>query len=136
MDKTLTLEVVTPQKVLMETQADYVTIPGEIGELGVLPGHIPLLSKLQSGVLGYRSSGGDKKIAVHYGYAEICNDKITILADYAELGEEIDIERSKNAQRTAEEELPQVISDVDKLDEVESLQKKLKRSITRQSAAQ
>lgn len=133
MNTNLKLELVTPQRVLLETDADYVTIPGEVGELGILPGHIPLLTNLQSGVLSYTSGGNEKKLAVHYGYAEICKDKITVLANLAELSEEIDVERSKAAQKSAEDELAKVITEVDKIDLVESLQQKIKRAITRQN---
>jgi F-type H+-transporting ATPase subunit epsilon len=61
MSQNLTLEVVTPSKVILETEAEYVTIPGELGELGILPSHIPLLTNLQSGVLSYKKSGVEKK---------------------------------------------------------------------------
>lgn len=128
---TLNIEIVTPQSVLLSTEADYVTIPGELGELGILPGHIPLLTNLQSGVLTYRKGGNEEKVAVHYGYAEVCKDRITILAKTAELKEEIDLERSDLALKKAQEKLKSIINDVDKIDRVELLQMKVRRAITR-----
>ncbi len=136
MNQNLSVEIVTPQRVLIEAEADYVTIPGELGELGILPGHIPLLTNLQSGVLVYKSGSEEKKLAIHKGYAEICNDKITILAKTAELAEEIDLERAKSAQQKAEQDLDQAIKETDQLELVNELQQKISRSVARQDAVQ
>ncbi|MBT3227332.1 MAG: F0F1 ATP synthase subunit epsilon [Deltaproteobacteria bacterium] len=129
---TLNLEIVTPQRILLATEAEYVTIPGEIGELGILPGHIPLLTNLQSGILSYKSGGTEEMVAVHSGYAEICRDKITILAKIAELKDDIDLERSKTALQAAEKELEEALKDVDQLEKAGELQQKIKRALTRQ----
>ena len=136
MNQNLTLEVVTPQQILLEAEAEYVTIPGEIGELGILPGHIPLLTNLKSGVLSYKNGNDENKLAVHFGYAEVCQDKITILAQTAELSADIDTKRSQKAQKKADEELVQALKEVDRLERVDELQQKIQRSITRQAAAQ
>ncbi|MCG8338718.1 MAG: ATP synthase F1 subunit epsilon [Proteobacteria bacterium] len=119
----------------METEAEYVTIPGEMGELGILPSHIPLLTNLQSGVLSYKNSGVEKKIAVHFGYAEVCQDKITILANQAELAENIDLEGAKSDQEKAEAELAEVLKDSDKIDLANDLQQQIKIAVSRQNAA-
>lgn len=129
---TINLEIVTPERTLLSTEADYVTIPGEIGELGILPGHIPLLTNLQSGILSYTKGGSEQKIAVHYGYAEVCKDSITILAKTAELKEDIDLERSKASLQTAEKELVEALNDVEQLEKMTELQQQIKRAITRQ----
>lgn len=129
---TLKLEIVTPQQILLSTEAEYVTIPGEIGELGILPGHIPLLTNLQSGVLSFKNNGNEEKIAVHSGYAEICRDRITILAKTAELKGDIDLERSKKTLQLAEKELEKALKDVDMLEQADELQQKIKRAHTRQ----
>ncbi len=136
MNQNLSVEIVTPQRVLIEAEADYVTIPGELGELGVLPGHIPLLTNLQSGVLVYKSGSSEKKLAIHKGYAEVCNDKITILAKTAELAEEIDLERAKSAQQKAEQDLDLAMKETDQLELVSELQQKISRSIARQNTVQ
>ncbi len=132
MNENLNLEIVTPERVLLETEADYVTIPGIVGELGILPGHIPLLTNLQSGILSYKNGNEENKIAVHYGYAEISQNKITILAKLAEFSNEIDIERAKTAKQKAETKLEQVMSDVESIDQIYKLQQKIYRSLTRQ----
>jgi F-type H+-transporting ATPase subunit epsilon len=129
---TLNLEIVTPQRILLATEAEYVTITGEIGELGILPGHIPLLTNLQSGILSYKTGNIEEKIAVHSGYAEVSRDKITILAKTAELKADIDLERSKAALQSAEKELEEALKDVDQLEKAVELQQKIKRAITRQ----
>lgn len=135
MSENLTLEIVTPERRLLEAKAEYVTIPGVWGELGILPGHIPLVTNLQTGVLSYKSSNGDKKVAVHFGYAEICKDKITVLANSAELAEEIDIASSEKDQQKAEAELAEVLKDSDKLALAQELQMQIQMAVTRQNAA-
>ncbi len=119
MAQRLTLEIVTPEKVMLKTTADYVTLPGMIGELGILAGHIPLLTSLQSGVLRYRSSGTESRFAIHHGYAEVLDDKITVLATKAEAGEDIDAEAAKEARRKAEQELADAIKGSADAEEIE-----------------
>ena len=86
----LTLEVITRKKVMLKTETLEVTLPGEMGELGVLTGHVPLLTSLSSGLLSY-GQGKDKKLmAVHYGFAEIFGNRVTVLAKDAQTAEEID----------------------------------------------
>jgi F-type H+-transporting ATPase subunit epsilon len=132
----INLEVVTPQKVLLTTEAEYVTLPGEIGELGILPGHIPLLTSLRSGVLSYKTGGTLNKIAVHFGYAEVCRDQVTVLADVAELANNINIERARSAQQSAESALAEALKETDQHERVESLNQDLQKAITRQTAGQ
>jgi F-type H+-transporting ATPase subunit epsilon len=136
MSNNLTLEIVTPKSTLLSTEVEYVTIPGEIGELGVLPGHIPLLTNLRSGVLSYKSSSEEKKVAVHFGYAEVCQDKITILANGAELAEEISAESARTDQQKAESELVEALKDAGKLALALDLQQQIQIAITRQDAVQ
>lgn len=85
----LTLEVITPRRVLLSTEAAEVTLPGEMGELGVLAGHIPVLTSLTSGLLAYGRGKDKKLVAVHYGFAEVKDDKVVVLAKDADLPEEI-----------------------------------------------
>lgn len=128
----LNLEIVTPKNILLSVEADYVTIPGELGELGILPGHIPLLTNLQSGILSYSKGGSEDRVAVHYGYAEVCGDKITILAKSAERKDDIDAAQSKADLQAAEKELETALKDVDQLDRVTELQQLIKQEETRQ----
>lgn len=80
MAQALKLEVVTPQKVLFTAEADYVTIPGSNGELGILPGHLPLITEMKEGFLSYKRKKEKQEVKVQSGYAEILKDKITVLA--------------------------------------------------------
>jgi F-type H+-transporting ATPase subunit epsilon len=134
MSQNLTLEVVTPEKVLLETSADYVTIPGSIGELGILAGHLPLLTSLKSGVLSYKSDGEQKKYAIHYGFAEVCKDKITILANEAEVGADIDLSQAQADQKSAEVALDKAVKESLDNEVIERLQKSIAISVTRQEA--
>ena len=136
MSNNLTLEIVTPARKILDAEADYVTVPGEWGELGILPGHIPLVTNLQSGVLSYKNGSEEKKLAVHYGYAEVCKDRITILADSADLAEEIDLEAAKAEQQQAETELAEALKDSEKIGLAQELQKQIQIAVTRQNAVQ
>lgn len=98
----LRLKVVTPVRVVVETEADEVTLPAALGALGVLPGHAPLLATLRIGELSYRSAGADHYLAVQRGFAEIASDAVTVLADVAELPSEIDVEAARQEKAAAE----------------------------------
>ena len=126
----LQIEVVTPQKILYEETASYVTIPGVMGELGILPGHVPLLTEITSGILSFTSGGSEKKIAIHHGFAQVFKDKITVLGKVAELADDLDISRALEAQQKAEDKLKSISSDTS--EDVEVLGAKILRSLTRQ----
>jgi F-type H+-transporting ATPase subunit epsilon len=94
MADTLRLEVVTPRRMLVQTEVAEVRLPGVLGELGVLPGHTPLLTALDVGRLAYTEGGREKKLAVANGFAEVLPDRVTVLAKLAETPEEIDAARA------------------------------------------
>ncbi len=101
------LIVVTPERqVLRETVVD-VEIPGLDGQLGILPGHAPLMTELGIGELSYRknSSGQPVTLAVIRGFAEVLPDRVTVLAETAERAEEIDLMRAEEAKARAERHL-------------------------------
>ncbi|MGD2124616.1 MAG: F0F1 ATP synthase subunit epsilon [Desulfobacteraceae bacterium] len=101
----LSLEVVTPAKVVVREEVDMVVAPGTEGEFGVLPGHVLFLSGIVPGELRY-TSGTDKAfLAVTTGFAEISNNRVSILVDAAEEATDIDIERAKSAMERAQERL-------------------------------
>lgn len=112
----LTLEIVTPDRAIVQEQVDEVEIPGTEGYFGVLPGHTPLLSSLKAGELWYRKGQDKFYLFVAFGFAEVLPDRVTILADTAERAEEIDIARAEMKKRLAEEELakPQVDMDFER----------------------
>jgi F-type H+-transporting ATPase subunit epsilon len=90
------LQLVSPERVLVEEQVEEVQIPALDGYLGVLPGHAPLLSELMAGgVLSYRSAAGEKVLAVYGGFVEVQPDRVRILVDAAERKEEINIEEAR-----------------------------------------
>ncbi|MFQ5693248.1 MAG: F0F1 ATP synthase subunit epsilon [Nitrospinota bacterium] len=99
------LEIVTPERVVLSEDVDRVSAPGALGEFGVLPGHTPMLTTLTDGRLAYRRDGETRELAIHWGYAEVGPDKVTILAEMAEKPEEIDVERAEAARRRALERL-------------------------------
>jgi len=101
-EKALLLEVVTPDRLVLATEADVVVCPGVEGQFGVLVGHIPFLSALDIGEMYYRTGGQTEYLAVSGGFAEVTGSKVTIVAEAAEKGREIDIERAKRAQERAE----------------------------------
>jgi F-type H+-transporting ATPase subunit epsilon len=107
MADTLLLEVVAPERSLVEEQVSEVQVPALDGFIGVLPGHAPLLSELKpGGVLTYRASGsGEKTLAVYGGFVEVLPDRVRVLADAAERKEEIDLEDARRRLREAMEKL-------------------------------
>jgi F-type H+-transporting ATPase subunit epsilon len=104
-EKELLLEVVTPDRLVLSTQAEVVVCPGVEGQFGVLPGHIAFLSALDIGEMYYKAGGKTEYLAVSGGFAEVTGEKVTIVAESAEVGREIDIERARRAQERAEKRL-------------------------------
>lgn len=106
MAENIKLEVVTPEKNVVDTKAQIVMAPGSEGEFGVLSGHTSFLSTLKTGILKFKDeSGSDKTIFISGGFAEALPDKITVLAESAENIEDIDVERAKSAMERAEKRL-------------------------------
>ncbi len=105
MAETIQLEVVTPERLVVNDKAEYVEIPGKTGYLGILPGHAPLITEIAVGEIKYTNGGQTKRLAVAWGFAEVIQDKITILAETAEKAEEIDAARAEAAKKRAEAEL-------------------------------
>lgn len=104
---TLHLEIVTPDRQVLSEDVEYVGAPGYEGEFGVLPNHIPFLGALQIGNLYYKLSGKIYYVFVAGGFAEVSNNKVTVLAEVAEKAEEIDLERARTARERAEKRLAQ-----------------------------
>lgn len=101
------LEVVTPERVVLEEDVDIVVARAAEGDIGVLHGHEPLVTPLPVGELMYRVAGEELHLAISGGFMQVRPDKVTILADVAERSEEIDRERAEEARRRAEEALTQ-----------------------------
>ena len=101
MSLTLNLEIVTPDKVVLRCDAAAVTATGVVGEFTVLPLHIPFLSALRVGPLHYRGAAQSGTVFVSGGFADVTHDKVLILAEAAELPEEIDLDRARKARERA-----------------------------------
>jgi F-type H+-transporting ATPase subunit epsilon len=107
------LQIVTPEKLLVNEQVDEVEIPGSEGYFGVLPGHTPLLASLAVGELWYRKGQEKTYLAIAFGFAEVLPDRVTILAQLAERAEDIDVTRAEEAKKRAEARLTQPKADID-----------------------
>ena len=101
------LIVVTPERQLLRQTVVEAVIPGLDGELGILPGHAPLITELGNGELRYRSPTSSQPIllAILGGFAEVLPDRVTLLAQTAERSEEIDLARAEAAKSRAEKRL-------------------------------
>jgi F-type H+-transporting ATPase subunit epsilon len=110
---TLTLQVVSAERSLINEQVDEVEIPGVEGYFGVLPGHTPLLAALSVGTLRYRQGSENHYLVIAFGFAEVQPDRVTILAQVGEKAEEIDLGRAEAARKRAEEELSRAYTDAD-----------------------
>lgn len=110
----LTMEIVTPSRILIQGQVDELNIPGAEGYLGILPGHTALLTNLGQGELMYRQGAQRHYMAVFGGYMEVHDDHVTVLADIAESATEIDQPRAEAARDRAERRLRDIHShDID-----------------------
>jgi len=109
----LKLEMVTPYKRVLTEEVDEITAPGFVGELGLLPGHTPLLTTLKVGELTYKMGSEQFHVAVNWGYLEVTDDTVTVLVDTAEKADEIDLKRAEAALGRAEDAL-KTLSDEDK----------------------
>ena len=113
MADTFQLEIVTPEKKVVETAAEEIQIPGKNGYLGILAGHAPLITELSVGEITYRENGTEQKLAVAWGFAEVLPNKVTILAETAERPSEIDVERAREAKQRAEQRITSGDTSVD-----------------------
>ena len=92
MNSKMLLELVSPDRLLLSEEVEEVVVPGLLGDIGILPGHTPLLTSLRVGEVSYVMDGAEEYIALESGFLEVSDDKIVILAESAELGREIDLE--------------------------------------------
>jgi F-type H+-transporting ATPase subunit epsilon len=111
----IALEIVTPERSLVNEVVDEVQLPGSEGYFGVLPGHTPMLATLQVGELWYRVGSEKHYLSIAFGFVEVLPERVTVLATIAERPEDIDVPRAESAKRRAEERLarPAAPSDVD-----------------------
>lgn len=107
------LRIITPDRVFYENQVDMVEFNTTEGEIGVLPGHIPMTVIVKPGVLNINEAEAEKQAALHGGFAEILPEGVTILAEVIEWPEEIDEARALAAKERAEGRLQDRAPDTD-----------------------
>ena len=105
MARTMTLQIVTPDRMVLQKDVESVTATGVVGEFTAVPLHVPFLAALSVGSLSYRENGRMHYVFVSGGFADVAGDKVLILAEAAELPEEIDIDRARKARERAEARL-------------------------------
>lgn len=99
------LDIVTPERLILSEEVEAVTFPGSEGYLGILPGHLPLLTTLGIGILVYQRAGKRYHFSISGGYAEVLPDRVIIMPQTAERPEEIDIDRARSSKERAEKRL-------------------------------
>ncbi|MFI8711611.1 F0F1 ATP synthase subunit epsilon [Brevibacillus brevis] len=124
----MTVEVVTPERVVYSGQAEMVIARGLQGEIGIMPNHMPLVTPLKTAPVRIKTEG-DKELqmAVSGGFMEVRGDKVTILAETAELPGDIDVERAKAAKERAEKRLTEKYAELD----VKRAERALQRAMAR-----
>jgi F-type H+-transporting ATPase subunit epsilon len=130
----LTLEIVTPEAKVYSDTIDSVVIPTLVGEIGILPGHIPLLTQVADGELRVSKGGNTELLAVGGGFAQIDGDQVRVLAEHAITEDKIDEKAVEEALKRAQKELenaknlgPQVQENLQKLVRYSGVQLALKR---------
>jgi F-type H+-transporting ATPase subunit epsilon len=132
MAEEITLEVVTPEKMVFSGKVDEVTLPGTEGEFGVLRGHEPFLTSVDIGELYFLTGGKKYYYAVNTGYAEVTGSKVTVLIETAERADAIDKDRAIKAKETATASLAQLNKEHE---DYEKMRLALVRAINRISIA-
>jgi F-type H+-transporting ATPase subunit epsilon len=123
----LQLEIVTPEGKALEKTTDTVVLPGSLGEVGILPGHIPLTIMLDAGELRFQGESGSDSLIIGRGFALVANDTVSVLTDGAINEKNVDEQHVEEARRRAEEALAEK-HDLDP-DEIERLESVVRFSI-------
>jgi F-type H+-transporting ATPase subunit epsilon len=119
----LRLEIVTPEKRVLDASVDSVTVPTVSGEAGILPNHAPLISALKPGILSYSNKGTTERLAIAGGFVEVSSNKVAVLTDTAETADEIDMDAARVEREAAEKALAAQASTP--LDDTESHRERL-----------
>ena len=123
----LQLDIVTPDKLVLSKEVDYVGAPGLEGEFGVLPGHVPFISALAVGCLYYKAEGKTHYAFISGGFAEVSDNKVTVLAESAEAACDIDFSRAADARKRAEERIAKKENDINMARAEASLKRAVQR---------
>ncbi|MBO8157982.1 F0F1 ATP synthase subunit epsilon [Thermosyntropha sp.] len=131
-ENTFMLEIITPEEILLREEVQFLVVPETQGELGVLKNHAPMIAALNIGVLRYTDADGQiRKVAISGGFMEVIYNEARVLAETAELGNEIDVLRAQEALKRAKRRLEQRDENIDFV----RAQKALQRAIARLKAA-
>ncbi len=107
MASTLTLRVITPEKIAFDQSVESVRIPGADGQLGILPRHAPMIAALDAGLMRYRIGGRENALFISGGFAEVRDNTVRVVTEAGERPEEIDEARARAAEARARERLSQ-----------------------------
>lgn len=129
MAETIHLDIVTPEKVIFSDSVDMVTAPGTLGEFGVLPGHADFVTSIEIGEVCIKKGDKSYFVAISGGFAEVMSDRVIILADTAEMSQEIDIKRAEAAKNKAEEKLKTITSEDEEYQEIVNALKRAENRI-------
>jgi F-type H+-transporting ATPase subunit epsilon len=133
-ERSLLAEVITPERIVYAGEVDMVVAPTTAGEVGILPLHIPYIGVLAPGVLRVKMGDDEEALAVGGGFIEVNEDRVSVLADDAELAGAIDVARAHEAEARAQAELDEALGAGDK-QSIESCQKALRTAAARIKAA-
>jgi F-type H+-transporting ATPase subunit epsilon len=125
MADTLRLEIVTPDTIVYSEDVEMVTLPSVEGELGILPGHVALMTQLVPGEIIVRRGGHDEFLAVGEGLVEVTGKRVSILTDMAIAADKIDEAKIEEARQRAEARLREKLS----AEEIASVNASLARSL-------
>jgi F-type H+-transporting ATPase subunit epsilon len=106
----LRLTIVTRERKIVETDVDEVELPASDGEIGILPGHTPLLTTLRIGQMRYREGGTVYRLVLSWGFAEVLPDRVIVMAETARLPQEIDPAAAERERAEAERTLADLSS--------------------------
>lgn len=127
---TIKLKITTPERIVLEGEAQQVTLPTQMGEITILPDHVPLISNIKTGIIEARQGGNIVPMAISGGFLEFHGNELTILADTAERVDEIDLERAEQARKRAEQ-LKQQQHKSDKASQYASVISQIEKQLTR-----
>ncbi|BDA39707.1 ATP synthase F1 subunit epsilon [Candidatus Atelocyanobacterium thalassae] len=130
----LTVRVITPDKTVWDNTVQEVVLPSTSGQLGILSGHAPLLTALDTGVMRIRTDKEWQNVAIMGGFAEVEQDEVKVLVNFAEVGETIDKEEAKREYNTAQAKLEEVNKGNEHLEKIKA-SNALKRAKARFNAS-
>lgn len=128
----LHIQVITPEKTLIDQEADEVVVPTTTGELAILPHHVPLITQVAPGIMAIKLHGKEEHVAIDGGFIEITEKTVNILADFALHAREASASKAEEARKTAEKAMKEKKSQ----DELDLLQDEVRRSVLQLKLAQ